>query len=634
MVVGCIVILLLGFGIHLSSFGFSNLSEAISWFKIEEKQALIASEIPEYTLTFREKEGKTQFLSYLDKYNFWEDYGFFDTTSKDWSVPRRILLHLTSETQPYLRTIKDDEKMEPDQSVGSFFDSKTRTVHLYIHISKDTLKSGDFALLGRLASATVLQAVYQSVQPYVLDKSIRVQNFATADYQAFAKDNKEGFLEIEKASALKRFLRIIKKKIVREARAYWVCRGQSRCCDNGNCWNEGCWEDCDAFGCHCINYAAQCGHPGSNCHYDWVAPTPTPTPPPGNCWCGNCATGTCALRSIDTCNASYGGCGCSNCNGNGNGNGGTCDDPDQPTPLTFSNITGDSARVSWPGVGWGDESGSTSSCSPNNGIGCGGSRGYVGRICTGNYCHEGGTEIDILSCTSNTYWDISGLTSGTRYYVYIWSINSCTCDKRKRDNFATGCPPVSRVLSGSCTAEGTANLSWDEAPGATSYSLRVDNLADVNDWDGSCSSPAGDFCANVPSSNCRRGFCSYSFAGNPGDTYNWWIHSRGANGCWSPLVSGPNFTCPIPSCTSATLSPPSPVSIVEGEPQVFVVSSIDFTGGADWSNVDHVEFISSNPGAVTVSPAVDSDGSNGYSTTATAVTTGTATITADVYFTP
>lgn len=59
-------------------------------------------------------------------------------------------------------------------------------------------------------------------------------------------------------------------------------------------------------------------------------------------------------------------------------------------------------------------------------------------------------------------------------------------------------------------------LSWNPNPEAVSYSVWVDNKKDG--FDGSCSSPAGDFCFTTAAN-------SYTFVANPTDAYDWSIHT-------------------------------------------------------------------------------------------------------------
>jgi len=253
------------------------------------------------------------------------------------------------------------------------------------------------------------------------------------------------------------------------------------------------------------------------------------------------------------------------------GGGGGCGDPGQPEPLSFSSITSTSVRVSWPAVNWGFENAHGCSEPPDAGIGCGsGNRGYVGKICSGDYCSDGGTLVDTLSCTTNRYWDISGLNSSTNYYVYIWSINTCTCDTRKKDTFATlVCPAVSSPanLASVCPVPGSnASLTWNEVAGASYYHLRVNDTQ--NNWNGSCSSPnPGDFCADVQSTACSGGSCTYSFTSDLDHDYTWWLDSRNDCGSLSALTVGSPFHCQAIgtitgsvydscSCTGTENSPP------------------------------------------------------------------------------
>ena len=107
-------------------------------------------------------------------------------------------------------------------------------------------------------------------------------------------------------------------------------------------------------------------------------------------------------------------------------------------------------------------------------------------------------------------------------------------------------PPPPGGLTASCPVPGTtASLDWADTPGATFYALRVNNQADP--WDGSCTSPGGDFCIDKTVSN-------HTFTSIAGAAYTWWVHSCNISGCSAAATSGPAFTC--------TLPPPPPAPTV------------------------------------------------------------------------
>jgi hypothetical protein len=83
----------------------------------------------------------------------------------------------------------------------------------------------------------------------------------------------------------------------------------------------------------------------------------------------------------------------------------------------------------------------------------------------------------------------------------------------------------------------TATLNWEAVPDAGRYALRVNDLTDS--WDGSCSSPAGDFCQDNLTNN------SYSFPISAGHRYQWWIHAVNNYGSSSGSF-GLEFSTPVP----------------------------------------------------------------------------------------
>jgi hypothetical protein len=96
-------------------------------------------------------------------------------------------------------------------------------------------------------------------------------------------------------------------------------------------------------------------------------------------------------------------------------------------------------------------------------------------------------------------------------------------------------------LTATCPAPGTsATLSWIGGDGSASYALRVNNQS--NAWNNLCDGGqlAGDICQSQAANNL-------TFAGVPGVTYNWWVHSISGNGTVGNPADGASFTCEIPS---------------------------------------------------------------------------------------
>ncbi len=110
-------------------------------------------------------------------------------------------------------------------------------------------------------------------------------------------------------------------------------------------------------------------------------------------------------------------------------------------------------------------------------------------------------------------------------------------------------PPAPTGLKASCPTPGTtATLSWTASPGATSYSLRIDDQ--TNPWDQGCNVQAGDFCGNPTTT-------SYTYTTTPGHVYLWWVHANNAGG-GSAATSGGTFFCtgvPVPTVTPTAIPP-------------------------------------------------------------------------------
>lgn len=115
-------------------------------------------------------------------------------------------------------------------------------------------------------------------------------------------------------------------------------------------------------------------------------------------------------------------------------------------------------------------------------------------------------------------------------------------------------PSAPTGLSHSCTENGlSCTLRWNAVPGATSYSVNVDNLADGWGQNGSCTSPAGDFCAQVNTT-------SYTFTSKPGASYNWNVVPLNSAGS-GPVSVTPNFTAPSPVTPTPTKTPTPKVTL-------------------------------------------------------------------------
>lgn len=301
------------------------------------------------------------------------------------------------------------------------------------------------------------------------------------------------------------------------------CTTESRCeCVNGSCRNY-CTPDCNnSCGSGCQVECSECTNI-ANCNVcGGGGDPPFPDPPPGECWCGDCATFTCALRLISVCESSYGGCGCTN-----------CDDP--PPPDSCDGITylpeGDCfVPNSTMNVNIG-RSGATN---------CNGNWDNIGLLLDGNpvgisLCFQDGT-----NCDAGYHSQINVGTTGIHTLQFTVNSDSCLCNST---TFRTG-PSLPANLTVSCLAPGTsADFSWSAASGADQYPLRMNDTGDG--WAG-CPGDGGflnDYCTNVIGTN-------YTWSGTtPGHNYTWWLHSwNEATGCWSNFVPGPNFSCVGPSC--------------------------------------------------------------------------------------
>jgi hypothetical protein len=97
-------------------------------------------------------------------------------------------------------------------------------------------------------------------------------------------------------------------------------------------------------------------------------------------------------------------------------------------------------------------------------------------------------------------------------------------------------------LQSFCSSDGkTVVLSWNPVPGASYYSIRVDDTTQgIND--NPCQGTTGDYCNEYVYQN------SANVRIRPGDSYRWWVHARDSAGNWSDAAIG-YFKCSSCSCT-------------------------------------------------------------------------------------
>ncbi|OGY66749.1 MAG: hypothetical protein A3I24_04485 [Candidatus Harrisonbacteria bacterium RIFCSPLOWO2_02_FULL_41_13b] len=101
-------------------------------------------------------------------------------------------------------------------------------------------------------------------------------------------------------------------------------------------------------------------------------------------------------------------------------------------------------------------------------------------------------------------------------------------------------------LSSFCPVPGTrATIAWFPVSGAKFYALRINNLAD--DWTGTCSSAAGDFCQDI-----QAPATSFSFISRLNNAYQWWVHACNDISCGNAAL-GQNFICRdrLPQCSDS-----------------------------------------------------------------------------------
>ena len=183
---------------------------------------------------------------------------------------------------------------------------------------------------------------------------------------------------------------------------------------------------------------------------------------------------------------------------------------------------------------------------------------------------------------------------------------------------ARAIPSSPTGLSASCPVPGTsATVWWNASPGATSYSLRVDNQQ--NGWSGTCSwTYPGDVCQQISAT-------SYTFSSVPDAPYWWWVHSCDGTGC--SAAASASFTCiGLKSCGRCSTQNPCQYATWQ------VPSNTDCEVGTKY-NVVYTPNNSctalcpsgqcSGGACYSPSPTCSSAGPDGWTTTATA---GTQTV--------
>jgi len=88
--------------------------------------------------------------------------------------------------------------------------------------------------------------------------------------------------------------------------------------------------------------------------------------------------------------------------------------------------------------------------------------------------------------------------------------------------------PTGLAPSGTLYGDQTLNISWNAVAGATSYAIRVDDLA--NGWNCAGAGTPGDVCTDIAGT-------AYSYNFQAGHSYNIWVHSRSACGTYSGATS-------------------------------------------------------------------------------------------------
>jgi len=187
-----------------------------------------------------------------------------------------------------------------------------------------------------------------------------------------------------------------------------------------------------------------------------------------------------------------------------------------------------------------------------------------------NYCGGGWDSVSVYpaNCsfigskrTCVGYLGTEDLTGGEYYTAAnIWDSEGMWCTGNPdgacgvADSSCSSCndviylrPPSPTGLEGECVCNNvndvcSVDLNWNNIAGAQKYPLRVDKDPASNTWNPEwpCNPYPGDVCNDNIVSN------SYSFLGNPGAEYNWWVHAE-IDGIWSnPPADGSNFRCSYP----------------------------------------------------------------------------------------
>jgi hypothetical protein len=126
-------------------------------------------------------------------------------------------------------------------------------------------------------------------------------------------------------------------------------------------------------------------------------------------------------------------------------------------------------------------------------------------------------------------------------------------------------PPNPTNGSGSCSLDGTSgSFSWTAPTGYNTFYTRLaDDTGSLTSSDGWNDNFVGT---------------TKTFTATPGKTYNWWVHSKSANGAWSDDLGGV-INCPVSSYTisaisssGGSISPSGSVVVNTGENKTFSYS--------------------------------------------------------------
>ncbi len=176
----------------------------------------------------------------------------------------------------------------------------------------------------------------------------------------------------------------------------------------------------------------------------------------------------------------------------------------------------------------------------------------------------------------------ASLKNGQPHQVYVYAVNipptgtdaqlqqsPMTFTGTAGPSGSTGAAPSTpTALNASCNAGNTATLSWTAPAGATSFDVRIVDVA--NGWgnqaaaDQGCSAAPGKggYCANTTSN-------PLTFNINNGHTYYWWMDAQGPGGV-SSSVAGNSFSCGAGASINTGGAPTldlkiSPTQINQGE---------------------------------------------------------------------